>query len=1173
MLTGTIALGVLARVAFAYPRNAIEVSTASTNSNPSTVATESSSIAAASTLSSSSLAAVQVLASTLPLDLQSSTEVSSSTLSFDGWLVTPGSTVDNSIAPTSSAVERVDQTSTSASAPVAPSRPLGDVCPRDDGLVYTAPNDGDQFTVECYVDYVAGDFATEWVVNLDSCIAACDASDECEAIAYAPATDAGTEAPCYLKSVLGSGAYKATIIGARRLRKLSSDPSTDLPASTSTTSSSSSSAATDPTLTSSFESVSTSSASASESPLSYTAYLLSAAANLDGTSSPASEIPALKSLVPEATSELNQGAPSVTLRSRQTSDALVVSDEQSTVISTVIAGDNTSEAIVIIANGEIAAQTGPDDTTSSSSAPETVVTVTSTVFVPVPSSSGALSEIVTTITSTVFIDVASIFPSDAVTTLTSTTLVNLDVLDDVTTTITSTTYVDLPDDVTTTITSTTYVDRPTTSPTPYQNITNNNNYITNHNTNVTNHNNYITNDINNITNINAPITLNLTEQHFDTNHVHNITNINAPITLNLTEQHFNTTIVDAIHHHNFFLNVTDHYINQTINNFNITKNYYTINVDVFKTPKCKSKTCQSIQAPKCGWPKKKPCRDRGGYRSHHHPSYPAHHHDDGFLPLPSVLPHWILDLFDNNEINFYYAHSEPVYYVKTCNWCPVVPVSAKTSCFLSSPKCRKCKPEVMQIHYDPRTSNTYEISELDASAGKWSFPPRPGCVSCARKPHYNPKTPMPWNYNVPVIPLHPFHHPGESQHPHPHHGSSWPRPANFPPGPLPEGRVQWPHPAHRPGPHVPVPQRNPTYVTKSIPCNHCAGGFKTKVLTVVSSVPTKMNHNPELLRKPWGFPRPPKTPHAHMPRPPPPPPAAAHKPWSWPSKGHSPDSSRRARAERRYFPVLQEAAEPAGLSSTRIVYITEPEGWIPPTATTTDPSGFTTMTVTVGRRPGTLLWGTKVPTVLPAAIPGMINGVESRDVENSSTDLEPKKRNWLWKILCFGICDPSLKARDTAVEVQQNSTDLEPKRQSLWSRHFCFESCRLRHCPPFTPSLKSLFSRKVTASLESPDVAVQGNTTDIEPKTHSFWSRRFCLESCRHPGPPPLISVSTLRSLFSRNVTASVEAPNVAFQGNATTDLKSKKRSLWSRHFCLESCGDPHVISSFKSLFSRGIVN
>ncbi|OCK83808.1 hypothetical protein K432DRAFT_321603, partial [Lepidopterella palustris CBS 459.81] len=86
-------------------------------------------------------------------------------------------------------------------------------CPDLNGTTYTGTC-GSQYTIQCFLDHDGGDIGEPiQTESFDACIEACDATDGCVDVSWAPELPAGF---CYMKSEVGV-AINSTVFGALRV--------------------------------------------------------------------------------------------------------------------------------------------------------------------------------------------------------------------------------------------------------------------------------------------------------------------------------------------------------------------------------------------------------------------------------------------------------------------------------------------------------------------------------------------------------------------------------------------------------------------------------------------------------------------------------------------------------------------------------------------------------------------------------------------------------------------------------------------------------------------------------------------------------------------------------------------------------------------------------------------
>ncbi|GME38091.1 hypothetical protein GTA08_BOTSDO10064 [Neofusicoccum parvum] len=130
-------------------------------------------------------------------------------------------------------MEHTDTSSTSSSTP-ASTTPTTLSCPSSDTKSYQA-KDGSTFTVECFIDHLAGDIGMSYQSSLDSCIDSCASTEGCVDIAWIP----GSPGPCYLKGEVGTKISNQGVWGAMKditapTPSLTGLSSSDITAATST---------------------------------------------------------------------------------------------------------------------------------------------------------------------------------------------------------------------------------------------------------------------------------------------------------------------------------------------------------------------------------------------------------------------------------------------------------------------------------------------------------------------------------------------------------------------------------------------------------------------------------------------------------------------------------------------------------------------------------------------------------------------------------------------------------------------------------------------------------------------------------------------------------------------------------------------------------------------------
>ncbi|QDS69752.1 hypothetical protein FKW77_010142 [Venturia effusa] len=84
-------------------------------------------------------------------------------------------------------------------------------CPASNNTVFVTGSNS--YTIECGIDRLAGDMATpngQYAVDLESCVAQCEARAGCVLVDYVPGPKA-----CYLKSTVGQTIANSGVIGAR----------------------------------------------------------------------------------------------------------------------------------------------------------------------------------------------------------------------------------------------------------------------------------------------------------------------------------------------------------------------------------------------------------------------------------------------------------------------------------------------------------------------------------------------------------------------------------------------------------------------------------------------------------------------------------------------------------------------------------------------------------------------------------------------------------------------------------------------------------------------------------------------------------------------------------------------------------------------------------------------
>ena len=102
-----------------------------------------------------------------------------------------------------------DTSTTPIPAPDAPQVcPASFTCPENNGCSYT---DGSRtLTLSCGVDFYGGDFANQYVANLEACTKACAGDAQCVAASFVGGKGAGT---CYLKNTKNGGSTNDGVDG------------------------------------------------------------------------------------------------------------------------------------------------------------------------------------------------------------------------------------------------------------------------------------------------------------------------------------------------------------------------------------------------------------------------------------------------------------------------------------------------------------------------------------------------------------------------------------------------------------------------------------------------------------------------------------------------------------------------------------------------------------------------------------------------------------------------------------------------------------------------------------------------------------------------------------------------------------------------------------------------
>lgn len=126
--------------------------------------------------------------------------------------------VSGPTSSTSSSASSASSTSPTASPTgVSPECPNGisssaPSCPSTDGVCF-AVNDA-LYSISCFTDDYGNDIALSWETTFESCLATCSATSGCVDVSYVAASD-GSNAPCYMKSAVGTTNSDTRIWGAR----------------------------------------------------------------------------------------------------------------------------------------------------------------------------------------------------------------------------------------------------------------------------------------------------------------------------------------------------------------------------------------------------------------------------------------------------------------------------------------------------------------------------------------------------------------------------------------------------------------------------------------------------------------------------------------------------------------------------------------------------------------------------------------------------------------------------------------------------------------------------------------------------------------------------------------------------------------------------------------------